>query len=140
MNFAAFTIPLPPSTNNLFFNRPRKGRTKTTEYKAWLDEAAWTIRAQRAPEVFGDVRLDLIIERPNKASDLDNRVKAAQDAIQKAGVLKNDNQVVELYVRWGDVKGAQVTIMAVAKVAIVGHIDNLAAAKLVAERLNGAAA
>lgn len=115
MTIAAFSIPLPPSLNNIYFNRPRKGRGKTTEYKDWLDAAAWEIRSQRAPSIRGDVRLDLVIQRPNSASDLDNRIKACQDAIQRAGVLKNDNQIVELWVRWGDVVGAKATVVSVEK-------------------------
>lgn len=117
MTFAAFTIPLPPSLNNIFFNRPHGGRSKTTDYKNWLDEAWVAIRQQHVPMISGDVRVDLIIERPNASSDLDNRLKAALDAIQKARVIENDKRVVELWARWGEVKGCQVTVMSAGKVA-----------------------
>lgn len=114
---ARFTIPLPPSLNNIFFNKPHGGRAKTTDYKNWLEATAWEIRSQQPPIIKGEVCIDLLIERPTASSDLDNRIKAALDACQKAGVIENDKRVVELRARWGQIKGCQVTIFAVEKVA-----------------------
>lgn len=107
---ASFTIPMPPSLNNIFFNKPHGGRAKTTEYKNWRDQAAWEIRRQRVPVIDGDVAVQVIIERPNVASDIDNRLKPIFDSMQAAGVIENDRQIVELHAKWGDVKGATVVV------------------------------
>jgi|SRR6185437_6965617 len=129
MTVAVFTIPVPPSLNNAFFNRPRKGRTKTTEYKNWLEAAAWEIRSQRVPVIAGEVKVSLLIRRPNKSSDLDNRLKGCLDAMQKAGVIENDNRVVELFARWtNEGKGCQVTVYSASEEASRIPIKNARAA------------
>ncbi len=110
MAFANFTIPVPPSLNNIFFNRPGGGRAKTKAYTAWITEAVLGMRAARQPDLRGDVRVDLIIRRPNASSDLDNRIKGALDALQKAGVLANDNQVVGISARWGTANGCEIIV------------------------------
>ena len=110
MTSVTLTIPLPPSLNNIFFNRPHGGRSKTTEYKNWVELASWEIRKQRPKMIEGDAAIHLTIERPNAQSDLDNRIKAVLDALQKAGVLKNDRQIVDLHAKWGAVVGAVVNI------------------------------
>jgi crossover junction endodeoxyribonuclease RusA len=114
---ASFSIPLPPSLNNIFFNKPHGGRAKTTAYKNWLEEAALRIRMQRVPVIEGEVSVHVTIQRPNAQSDLDNRIKAVLDALQKSGVLKNDKQVSELHARWGAVEGATVLVSSIVKAA-----------------------
>lgn len=113
----SFTMPLPPSLNNIFFNKPHGGRAKTTAYKNWRDLAAWEIRRQKVPVIEGPICIRLMIERPNAQSDLDNRLKPIFDAMQAAGVIKNDKQIVELHALWGDVTGAMVMISEPQKVA-----------------------
>ena len=117
MTYAVLHIPLPPSLNNIFYNRPHGGRGKTTDYKNWRDAAAWEIRSQRPPIIKGEVRVDLTIERPNAASDLDNRIKAVLDSLQAAGVIENDRSVIEIAARWGDVKGCTIVVGSAEKVA-----------------------
>ena len=107
---ARFTISLPPSLNNIFRNMAQGGRAKTADYKGWLTAAAWEIKAQRPTPIAGDVAVDLVIERPNAASDLDNRIKPVLDACQTAGVIENDKRVVDLRARWGAVRGCEVKI------------------------------
>lgn len=114
---AKFNLPLPPSLNNIFFNKPHGGRAKTTDYKNWLDTAAWEIRGQRVAPIAGDVRVCIVIERPNKTSDIDNRIKPVLDAMQKAGVIVNDKSVVDVRARWGEVKGCVVNVSIVERVA-----------------------
>ena len=109
---AQFTISLPPSLNNIFFNKPHGGRAKTTAYKNWCEQTAWEIRTQKVPVIEGDVAVHVLIERPNAQSDIDNRLKPIFDAMQKAGVLKNDRQIVELHARWEEIKGAQIVVRA----------------------------
>lgn len=111
MTVCALNIPLPPTSNNMFFNRPHGGRGKTTEYKAWREAAAWAIKTQRPPLFKGDVCITLLIERPTVTSDLDNRIKACCDALQSAGVIENDNRIIDIHARWAPIKGCAVTIM-----------------------------
>lgn len=110
MTYASFSIPLPPSVNGLFFNRPHGGRGKTTAYKNWRDEAGWEIRRQRVPFIEGQVGIDLIIQRPTASSDLDNRIKSSVDLLQHCHVIENDKLVVDLRARWGDVEGCRVSV------------------------------
>ena len=111
MTACAIHIPLPPSLNNIFFNKPHGGRAKTTDYKNWLDQTAWEIRAQRPPVFKGDVSVDLLIERPNGSSDIDNRIKGVLDALQRAGVIENDKRVVDIRARWAKVTGCDITVL-----------------------------
>jgi crossover junction endodeoxyribonuclease RusA len=117
MTTASFTIPLPPSLNNIFANGAGGGRVKTKAYKAWRNAAAWEIKLQRVPLIEGDVVVHLTIERPNAASDIDNRLKPIFDCMQTAGVIKNDRHVVELHAKWGTVQGALVLVATVDAVA-----------------------
>ena len=107
---ASFEIPLPPSLNNIFFTAKHGRRVKTTAYKNWRDAAALLIKTKCRMVFQGDVIARVVVERPNKASDLDNRLKPIFDAIQCAGVLKNDNQIVELHAAWGEVEGAAIVL------------------------------
>ena len=107
---ATLAIPLPPSLNNIFVNLPRGGRAKSPEYKAWRQLATLQINTQHPGRIVGDVRIEITCERPNKASDLDNRIKPVLDAIVTARVIEDDRKVVELTAKWGDVRGVLVNV------------------------------
>ena len=90
-------------------------------YKAWLLAAARALKqyephAQLAGPLAVDI--DVRIKRPQKTArayppfDLDNYAKGPLDALTKAGVWKDDEQVVQLHVtkRYCDVEGIDVTI------------------------------
>ena len=48
----------------------------------------------------GPVALHIIMtSRTRRRWDLDNRVKAVQDCLQMAGIIKDDSQITELVVR-----------------------------------------
>ena len=98
---------LPPTVNHLY--RSANGhRYKTAEGKAYQESAAYEMRAQRAAlpakraqgTYLGPVALHIIMTtRTRRRWDLDNRVKAVQDCLMMAGIIKDDSQIDELVVR-----------------------------------------
>lgn len=112
-----FTLPLPPSTNNLFRNVNGKGRVKTDDYKAWQEAAGWALKAQRPTPIAGPVSISISIYRASKASDLDNRIKAVLDLIVEHSVIDDDRNVQEIFARWSnDTDGALVVVKPCAEV------------------------
>lgn len=96
---ASFTLPAPPSTNNLYRSGPRY---KTNVYKRWITEAAYGLMVQGMSGALGEVargRYRVEIEVPfSGRRDIDN-VKPVLDIAVKCGVIPNDNLVDELLVR-----------------------------------------
>ena len=97
---------LPPTVNHLY----RSGgghRYKTKAGVEYQQVAANEMRAQRQAlathtrgPYLGDVALQIIMTaRTRRRWDLDNRVKAVQDCLQMAGIIKDDSQITELVVR-----------------------------------------
>ena len=86
-------VPIPPSTNQLYRNVSRKGRVKTTKYKAWLKEALWVIKAG-IPVLEPPVQVGVTIyggKGFSVQSDISNRVKALEDALVETGRIPDDN-------------------------------------------------
>lgn len=88
MSVVSIDLPRPPSVNNLFRNVPGKGRVKTSDYRSWLQQAGWLIKAQRPGKVEGEYKL-LVLIGPTKA-DIGNLEKALSDLLQAHGVIEND--------------------------------------------------
>lgn len=90
------TLPVPPSAN--VFYRTVNGRMLLSregrDYKALVFVMA---KQQRiAPPLLGPVTMTVWWYRERKSGDLDNRLKALQDALQDVAYL-NDSQIVELH-------------------------------------------
>ena len=96
------TIPgLPPSVNNSY--RAAKGKArhclfyKKKEVKKWqamatglLEEA---VKGLDVPFI-GKLKLKIVCyTKNNRRMDVDNRIKAVQDCLQAAGVIKDDSQI-----------------------------------------------
>lgn len=96
----SFTIPTPPSANHLFKNVPGKGRVKSHHYDDFLRMAVVAIRRQKVGRVAGNVVLIMGVERMSGQADIDNRLKAALDAIVTAGVIDDDRFITGLAVAW----------------------------------------
>lgn len=114
-----FTIPTPPSTNTLFFNRKHgkgRGRIPTPEYSAWQDEAGWLLKAQNVKSIAGRVRVDMVIGEGR--FDGDNAIKPTLDLLVKMGIIQGDSPK---YMRGGswilskDIDGIQVRITSMAE-------------------------
>jgi len=86
-----YQIPIPPSLNNIYFNLPKGGRRKTPEYKAWIAAGLLILKTQK-PTLFVE-RADLNVSVPDsERGDISNRIKAAEDLLVKAGILKGDSK------------------------------------------------
>lgn len=112
------SLPFPPSVNNLYVNVPGKGRIKSPEYRQWLAEAGWLLKAQKPAKVEGAYRLAIIADRPDRrARDLDNLAKAVSDLLKKQGVITDDSHAQTLLLAWSDREpkkpgGVRVTVVA----------------------------
>ena len=86
------TVPVPPSTNNLFLSMGRK-RVKTPEYRSWLQVAILSFRQLSKPERF---TVEVVIQihggkRFNTRRDVGNCEKSISDALVEAGVIPDDS-------------------------------------------------
>lgn len=90
-----FTMPVSPSTNNLFVERrDGKGRAATTAYKAWQESAGWHVKLQHPKAVAG--RVAVRIEAPfDRRRDLDN-CKPALDMLVKLCLIDDDRWIDDL--------------------------------------------
>lgn len=117
------TLPIPPSTNELFRNvstaereraasqgRKLPGRAKTKAYISWLNAAGWTLKAQRPGKVPGKVKIQILMRQPRASADCDNRFKAPIDLLVLHGVIDDDRNVQGAAIDWADVEGCIVTI------------------------------
>ena len=80
------TLPLPPSTNNLYINLKRGGRAKSAAYKQWLlgakeaCEAAWITSG--CPVYPDKARMRLTARvGVNYRRDISNALKPVEDAL-----------------------------------------------------------
>ena len=94
----SFTLPIPPSVNQIWF--PIGSRFATSEkYKAWQTHANQMMLTQQRPKEPLAGRLTIHITLPYSArADADNLAKAPIDLMQSAGVIRNDRQVDRLLV------------------------------------------
>lgn len=84
----------PPSVNALFFNKKDgKGRGKTLAYRNWCIFANIELRAQTHWHVPGKVTVTVRVG--GSRADADNLLKAALDALVKAGRIEDDRNVIE---------------------------------------------
>lgn len=108
----SYDLPLPISTNALYFNREGGGRRKTQRYKAWVHDAAMILLCQSARPVAGPVRLLIEISEKSKC-DIDNAAKCVLDALVARGVIEDDRKkfVRSISLEWSsEVEGIRVTI------------------------------
>lgn len=102
MNAVSLTLPYPPATNNLFFNRKGGGRAKSARYTSWRTEALWEAKRQHAGRVDGPYALTIIACRPdNRRRDLDGIAKPISDALTAAGIIEDDHLCQKLTMAWG---------------------------------------
>jgi crossover junction endodeoxyribonuclease RusA len=96
-------LPLPPTINHYYGSRGYQ-RFLSKAGNAFRQEVltAW-IKAHGRP-LDGALRLKVTLHaRDARRWDLDNRVKALQDAMQAAGVFANDWQINDLHVVRGEI-------------------------------------
>lgn len=106
-----FTIPVPPSANNLFVNRPGFGRVKSADYKAWISSAGWTAKTATLGKEKPALPYSVVYEVPaDKRRDLDNYLKAANDLIVRIGLIGDDSMIDHLEIKRAERKDMLVTI------------------------------
>ncbi len=107
----AFSVPVPPSLNMCFRNVPGRGRVRTAEYKAWLEEAGYLLASQRPGRVMGPYQA--IIRLPEKLNgDIDNRAKAVLDLMVKHKITPDDRHLHKLTIeRTPGIASACVSVM-----------------------------
>ena len=90
---------LPPTVNHMYNSRHgRRFRSKhTQEFQAAVE--AGLKKVWNKPVFSGRAGLYLYFFQADRRHwDIDNRVKSVQDCLQKAGVIKDDNQIDILHV------------------------------------------
>lgn len=95
-----FTMPTPPSTNNLYKNVKGVGRVKTKVYDDFVRMGIADISRQKVRHLAGRVIAILGVERMSDGADIDNRLKAMFDTIVKAGIIEDDSKITAHAITW----------------------------------------
>lgn len=111
------TLPWPPSTNRIWRNVAVSGKPRTLlsqEGRVYRKAAAdaCLLAKLAGKQISERLALRLVVQAPDRrARDLDNTVKAVQDALTHAGVWLDDSQIDRLLVERGPVvKGGMVSV------------------------------
>lgn len=111
------TLPWPPSTNRIWRNVAVSGKPRTLlsqEGRVYRKAAADACLVAKlvGKQIPDRLALRLVVQAPDRrARDLDNTVKAVQDALTHAGVWLDDSQIDRLLVERGPVvKGGMVSV------------------------------
>lgn len=96
----AFTLPTPPSVNELYKNVKGVGRVKAGLYDDFIRRGVASIRSQHVASLTGYVVAVFGVERMSMSADIDNRLKSMLDTIVKAGLIEDDRFVTAIAVSW----------------------------------------
>jgi len=90
------SLPVPKSNRYI----RKKGGTvfKPPRIKNWEARAIWEIKQQYSGDPLdGPLSMEVILVLPNRRKrDIDNMLKSLWDVLEKAKVIKNDNQIYEI--------------------------------------------
>jgi Holliday junction resolvase RusA-like endonuclease len=112
-----FTLPFPPSVNNLFMNG-KHGRFRSQRYDSWIQEAGCEIMRQRPKKVAGPVILTYEFQegKDKRKRDLGNLEKAPTDLLVSHGIISADDGSIvrEIKLKWNaEVEGVRVTVSSI---------------------------
>lgn len=99
-------LPMPPTVNHSSGPTGNGGRYLTKEHRDYRAEVTLRVVAAGSPMFGGDARLTLdvtLIPADRRKWDIDNRIKALQDALQACGVYADDSQIDEIRIQRTDV-------------------------------------
>lgn len=103
MKTYAITLPLSP-TFNTYYGASGNRRYIKPAGVAFRQEVALAVRLQKMPKLEGRLWISLrVCPRDKRLQDIDNRVKAALDAMMHAGLFEDDSQVDHLEVKRGPI-------------------------------------
>jgi crossover junction endodeoxyribonuclease RusA len=111
-NDIIFTLGWPPTVNS-YYSCTKHGLHMSKKGRLYADDSAVMMREQNVPRVGGiGVSLAIVMYPPDKRKrDLDNHMKALQDAITKHEVWDDDSQIHQLYVFRGRIiKGGKAIV------------------------------
>lgn len=93
---------LPPTVNHLYRTSSKTGRRyKTSMGKLYQDYVTLMLSTQwgSRPAYTGAIELRIkLISSDRRKWDIDNRVKALQDCLERSGIIEDDAQVEVLHV------------------------------------------
>ena len=88
-------LPFPPSLNRIY--KTRRGQTGmylSAEGKAYKELVKLIVIREKITTLFGRLNVFVTVHAPdNRSRDIMNLEKISSDALQDAGVFKNDNQI-----------------------------------------------
>ena len=91
---------MPPTTNNLYFNLPKRGRAMSKAYKEWLKNFP-PITSYTGPAVEEPLELEMYLLKPDRRKrDISNYIKGLEDSLVKAAIIKDDSLVYRLSMEW----------------------------------------
>lgn len=93
--YASFTLPYPPSLNNLYAT-VRGRRVLSAEGRNYKEGVKLVLTMAGIQKVSGAIRLTVKVYRPRKAGDLDNTLKVVLDGITGVG-WEDDRQVEHIH-------------------------------------------
>lgn len=99
-----FDLPLPPSANDYWvigWHRRKPCLVLSKEARAYKTAIALKGRVEKREPLEGPVELRLVVHFADGRSDLSNRIKVLEDALQGVAYL-NDRQVVRLVAESGE--------------------------------------
>lgn len=89
-------MPFPPSVNH-YYRRWNNRVLISKRGRAYRDLVQALSRQQNAQKFTGEIEVFIQVFYPdNRRRDLDNTLKALLDSLEKAGVYKDDSQIVHL--------------------------------------------
>lgn len=94
MEYKAKIMGIPPSKSNSYRIITTNGHaslTKTTAMKKYEESFLWQVGSIRGANIQGMFEFYIDVFFPSKRSDLDGCLKGVLDCLQKAAVIKNDN-------------------------------------------------
>ncbi len=96
------TLPFPPSINNYYGRRVGVGVYVKKHVKDYKDLVFYTVKP-KVKVFYGEhlIKLSVNIFPPdNRTHDMDNLFKCLFDVIQMLGIIDNDKQIRELFVKY----------------------------------------
>jgi len=96
------TLPLPPSSNNMFVNgKAGRGRFISPLYRAWKTEAGLLARSQSKQRIEGPFAVQINAVRPDKRRrDIDNMIKPLVDLLVAQGFVTDDSEMQQITATW----------------------------------------